>query len=381
MNIVKVKTSQRVYDIYIKKGLFGKVMEENCSNLLYFLSPYIQNSSKIFFITDNNIFSIYSKKIEFFLKKLARDYRIFLLEEGEKQKNLDNIKLIYDSMLEFNMHRNDALLAFGGGVIGDISGFAASNYHRGLPLLHIPTTIIAQVDSSIGGKTAVNLKNAKNIIGSFYQPCAIFIDNLLLSTLPEKEVINGFGEIIKYGIVFDKSILDTLKKLSDTINPEEENSLLKLVDNEEFFNIICKCCKIKARVVARDEFDVSYRNLLNFGHTFGHAIEKSSNLEGINHGSAVAIGMLMAVDASILSGHKLGNFKEELLKIYSTLKIPQKLKCADVNQLLDSMKYDKKFNSGKTKFVLIKGLNKPEFVYDLDFSILKEAVNRNISGG
>ncbi len=374
MKIINVKTINRKYKIFIDNQLFNKLYssEEYKSNSLFF---YFKNpNAKLFLITNETIYSIYKDQIKEFLIKNSGSFKIFLLGDGEEEKNLDNVKIIYKEMLNFDMHRNDTIVAFGGGVIGDIAGFAASTYHRGVSFIQIPTTIIAQVDSSIGGKTAVNFQNAKNIIGSFYQPNAIFIDPDLLKTLPEKEIINGLSEIIKYGIVFDSSILKDLYYLGKEINSD----ILQLISREKFKNIIYKSCKIKAVVVQKDEFDQSYRNFLNFGHTFGHAIEKSLELKGVTHGIAVAIGMLMAIDASIFLGYKLEKFKEYVLNIYKMFKIPQRLEGVDIKPIIDALKFDKKFNSNRTKFILLKKINKPFFAYNISEDVIKNTISQNI---
>ena len=342
-------------------------------------------------------------------------------------------------MLDFNMHRDDVVIAFGGGVIGDLAGFAASTFHRGIGLLQMPTTIISQVDSSVGGKVVVNFENVKNVIGCFYQPHAIIMDTLFLETLEEKDIINGLAEIVKYGIIFDRKILKLLNKLAlEKINPGEPKGLILL---PQFEDITYTCAKIKASVVKKDEFDNNYRNLLNFGHTAGHAIEKFSGFKGLNHGQAVAIGMIIAVDISISLGLLEDSFKHEIIGLYKQLKLPyildldensvsknlipylenqpgrsavclekqpgnpktnieiqskkravnlekdaestvkdtKTLKARLADDIFDAMKFDKKFSASANKFILLKGINKPVFYHNVEAKIIKEAIVKNIS--
>ncbi len=313
------------------------------------------------------------------LSSFSLDNTMIIIPDGEDQKNLRNTEKIYNKMLDFNVHRNDLVIAFGGGVIGDLAGFAAATYHRGLKLLHIPTTIISQVDSSIGGKVVVNLRDYKNIIGSFYQPHSVIIDPSFLSTLDKKQVINGLGEIVKYGIIFDKKILDLLQKIFEKKDIQEKG-LPGLVEDRDFDEIIYSCCNIKSSVIQADEFDNDYRNLLNFGHTFGHAIEKSTGLKKINHGMAVAIGMILAMDISTRIGFLEKDIKNNIIKLYKILGLPFSIPKIDADIILSAMKSDKKFTSSRNKFILLKGINKPVFHYDLDYGLIRDSIMENMSG-
>ena len=391
LKVINAKTANREYKIFIKPGI--------CVQVPKILQESLKGFEKIYLITDSTVLSIYRDTINEFLEKTGTSYKIFTLKQGEDQKNIENLKKIYEDMLDFNVHRNDILIAFGGGVVGDIAAFAASTFHRGIKLLQFPTTLVAQVDSSIGGKTAININNVKNAAGTFYQPHLIVIDPIFLNTLPENEIINGMAEVIKYGAVFNKNILSDLKELAVLAKP---GSLLKDIISDIMFNeIIYKCCQLKAIVVNKDEYDAGYRNLLNFGHTFGHALEKETGLDLLNHGQAVAYGMLMAVDASILSKIANFNLKKVFTDIYRLLEIPEKLpinifsqnlKMAGdggnkylpvelvVDRIMKAMQFDKKFSSKSNKFILLKNIGKPVFVYNLDKDLLRNAIKNNISG-
>jgi len=402
--VIKAKTSLRSYKIFIRNNLIDEAAS--------IVSGIFKETHKVLLVTDERVFSIYSEIIDKFLERTGFSYRKFIIREGEEQKNIDNVKQIYHDLIDFNVHRNDAIIAFGGGVVGDLTGFAAATFHRGINLIHFPTTIVAQIDSSIGGKTAVNFEGVKNVAGSFYQPHLIMVDPFLLKTLPVRELINGMAELIKYGVVFKKQILNCLKRLSETVT--KDNILGMIVKENEFYKLIYECCRIKANVTRRDEYDTGYRNLLNFGHTFGHAIEKTAALIGVNHGMAVSAGMMMAADASILSGYARSNIKEAIGEVYASLKMPYKISSGlfkdhangpegkdknifpdnnkkreisgmpgsgiIVDRIIDAMQYDKKFSSSRNKFVLLKDINKPFFAYGISESILREAIKNNISG-
>jgi 3-dehydroquinate synthase len=376
MKIIYAQTILRKYPIYIGRGIINLA-----SGLL---KKHFSGSEKILLITNDVVHGIYGANIDDFLKSCTKSVKKIILKDGEEQKNLENTKYIYENMLDFNMHRDDLAIAFGGGVIGDLAGFAASTFHRGIKLLQIPTTIISQVDSSIGGKAVVNFENIKNVIGSFYQPHAIIMDTLFLKTLEEKDIINGLAEIVKYGIIFDRKILQLLNSLvSEKINPCKLSELISLPQFEE---ITCSCAKIKASVVKKDEFDNNYRNLLNFGHTAGHAIEKISGFKGLNHGQAVAIGMVIATDISISLGLLKDSFRQEIINLYEKLKLPysfdineKSLKVKLADDIFDAMRFDKKFSASSNKFILLKGINRPVFYYNIEAGIIKEAILKNIS--
>jgi 3-dehydroquinate synthase len=361
MKIVNAQTTLRKYPVYIGRGIMDSAP--------VLINKHFSCAEKILFITNDVVHGIYGAKIDGFLKSCTKSVKKIIIKDGEEQKSLENTKYIYENMLDFNMHRDDVVIAFGGGVIGDLAGFAASTFHRGIKLLQMPTTIISQVDSSIGGKAVVNFENVKNVIGCFYQPHAI--------------IINGLAEIVKYGIIFDRKILKLLNKLAlEKINPGKPNRLISL---PQFEDIIYTCAKIKASVVKKDEFDNNYRNLLNFGHTAGHAIEKISGFKGLNHGQAVAIGMIIAIDISISLSLLEGSFKQEIIGLYKLLKLPYSLDLGETlnarlaDDIFDAMKFDKKFSASANKFILLKGINRPVIFHNVEAKVIKEAIIKNIS--
>ncbi len=367
MKIINAKTKLRNYPIYIGPGIYRKFSVLVKKNFC--------DADKIALVTNDKIFGIYEKKMKNFLKECSLPYEIIIIRDGEEFKSLRSADFIFKKLIDFNIHRNDPIVAFGGGVIGDLAGFVASTFHRGIKLIQFPTTIIGQVDSSIGGKVAVNYKNIKNIIGCFYQPHMIIIDPTMNYTLEEDQIINGLGEIVKYGLIFKKNILD---KLTVAAGSKEEDRLLKLVKTEEFENIIYSCCCIKVKVVERDEFDYDYRNLLNFGHTIGHCIENAFDLKEMNHGKAISIGMMVAIDISIAMGLIDKEIKEIVLELYKKLKLPYKIPKVKVDKIINVMKYDKKFRTLQNKFVLLKKINKPIFYYNVDKSLIIDNIKKSM---
>ncbi len=364
MKIINVKTLNRIYNIYIENKITEKFN--------VYLKENIKDINNVILISNEKIFGIYGDIIEKIIKR-DFDLKKIILKDGEEYKNIDTLKFIYSELININAHRNDIIISFGGGVIGDTAGFAAATFNRGMKLIQYPTTIIAQVDSSIGGKVAINFENTKNVIGCFYQPHFIICDPALLKTLNENEIINGLGEIVKYGLVFDYQIINDLLNLIN-INKNDENRLFNIINNEEFNNIIYKCARIKSEIVKKDEFDLNERNLLNFGHTIGHALEKVIGFENLNHGQAVALGILCAIDLSLNMGYLSKEIKKNILDLYDILKLPKFIHHCNIDDTLNALKFDKKFVSGKNKFILLEELNKPVIYSDIDEKLIKNSI-------
>ncbi len=364
MKTIKTKTSLSNYSIFIRNNII-----DDASNII---KDHFKNAQKIVLLTNNTINDIYGDRIETLCRETGFEYEIIKLKDGEEYKNLKSAEFVYSRLINNNIHRNDILISFGGGVIGDLGGYIAATFHRGMKFIQVPTTIIAQVDSSIGGKVVVNYKGIKNVIGSFYQPHMIIMDPSFLSTLEEKEIINGFGEIVKYGLVFDKKILKWFKLNTDKENPERLKNLINL---KGFEDIIYKCALIKTRVVEKDEFDTGYRNLLNFGHTIGHAIENAGGLKNINHGQAVGMGMAVALEISMNLNYVDRSLLEEIKEIYALLKLPSKIPRIDIDKIINALKYDKKFTGSSNRFILLKKINRPVFYSNLKNEIIVKSIN------
>jgi 3-dehydroquinate synthase len=367
MKVITAKTKLRNYPIY-----FGHKAIRDFSKLIKQRFPGME---KIVLVSDDTVFGIYGDKIKSYLKKCLLPFKIIIIKNGEKYKSLKSADYIYKSLIDFNIHRNDVLVAFGGGVIGDLAGFAASTFHRGIKLVQFPTTIISQVDSSIGGKVAVNYGKVKNIIGSFYQPHMIVIDPTTLYTLKEEQVISGLGEVVKYGLVFKK---DILTRLSKNVDDKIKERLIKLIRTKIFEDIIYDCCCLKVKVVARDEFDLNYRNLLNFGHTIGHCIEKAFGLKMVSHGEAVSMGMITAIGISISLGLLKEEILDDIIRLYKRLKLPYIIPKIGVEKILSSLKYDKKFKTSQNKFVLLKAINRPVIYYNVGKRMIVDNIKKSM---
>ena len=289
------------------------------------------------------------------------------MPDGEANKNLDAISHIYDKLLAGKYDRNTLLVALGGGVVGDITGFAASTYLRGINFIQIPTTVLAQVDSSVGGKTGVNHPLGKNMIGAFYQPRCVLADTDVLATLPAREVKAGLAEVIKYGLVYDAHFFNWLAKNSKGIG-ESDPALLS--------HTIKTCCEIKAAIVAKDEKESGVRALLNLGHTFGHAIETASGYGNWLHGETVAMGMTMAADLSCRLGWIEPNVAQRIRSVLEEdFGMPvQPPADITVEQYLDLMLSDKKAESGKIRFVLLRAIGEGVVEGDIAPALLEETL-------
>ncbi|MBE3089734.1 MAG: 3-dehydroquinate synthase [Actinobacteria bacterium] len=371
IKIINVQTILKKYQIVIRSGIlerFHKVISSDFKDI-----------NKIVLVSNDRIYHLYKEKLQKMLEACKVAFEIVIIKDGEKYKSLESAQLIYGKLVNQNIHRNDLIVAFGGGVIGDLVGFVASTFHRGTKLLQFPTTIIGQVDSSIGGKVVVNFDEIKNVIGCFYQPDMVLIDPDLLKTLDETQIINGLAEIVKYGIIFDRNILKVLDE--NTIGLADER-LFELVKSSSFTDLIYECCKIKAKVIEKDEFDTGHRNLLNFGHTIGHAIEKVSKLGTINHGMAVALGMIVALDISENLSILKNGFKDDFLQLYEKLKLPFKIPAnLNAEDIISALKFDKKFTDSKNRFVLLKGMNKPAIVENIDEKLIADCIIKNLKKG
>ena len=309
------------------------------------ISKYIDYKD-VAIITNTKVAHLHLKNLEKSLKSF--NVKTLILPDGEKYKNISSLNKVHDFLIKNKFNRNLTVIALGGGVIGDLAGFASDTFLRGVNLIHIPTTLLAQVDSSIGGKTGVNHKYGKNLIGSFKHPMAIFIDTSYLKTLPQKEYISGLSEVVKYGAIGDKVFLKWLNKNSKLILKRDSDSLIKLITNS---------VKAKVSVVQKDEKESNIRAHLNFGHTLGHAIESSLNYKGISHGEAVSIGMLFAsaisVEKSDLKIDEFNLIENTLANFSLPVRIPSSITCA---KILQNMTYDKKNREGKINFVLLTSI-------------------------
>jgi 3-dehydroquinate synthase len=352
MQTVNVNLGDRSYPIFIGKNLFDD------SELL---RPYLGNG-KVIIISNDIVAPLYLGRVQpLFGSQLAGE---IVLPDGEAHKDLDAISHIYDRLMQGKFDRNTTLVALGGGVVGDITGFAAATYQRGINFVQLPTTLLAQVDSSVGGKTGVNHALGKNMIGAFYQPRCVLADTTVLKTLPKREIRAGLAEVLKYGLMNDAGFFDWLA---------EHSELVLELDAESISKVIKVCCEAKADIVAQDEKETGVRALLNLGHTFGHAIETASGYGTWLHGETVAMGMVMAADLSVRSGMmeaaSASRIRQVLEQNYGMPVVPP----ADitVEQYLDLMSSDKKAELGKIRFVLLKAIGEAAIEGDVEAEVLK----------
>jgi len=352
---LNVELGDRSYPIYIGEGLLQK---KNC------LDQYIKGK-QVLIVTNETIAPLYLDNLIAILAN-DRTVKILVLPDGEKYKNLESIDKIYDALLENNFNRTATLIALGGGVIGDMVGFAAATYQRGINFIQVPTTLLSQVDSSVGGKTGVNHRLGKNMIGAFYQPECVLIDVDVLKTLEDRELSAGIAEVIKYGAICDSGFFDWLEmNMSKLLN--RENSALKFA--------IKTSCQKKAEVVEKDERESGIRATLNFGHTFGHAIEASMGYGIWLHGEGVAVGMCMAASLS----NKLGTLTEQESNRIKALCEKAKLPINKPDQMneVDFMKYmrvDKKNTSDKIKFILLSGIGVAYITDDVSTKMVSNTI-------
>lgn len=340
MKSINVDLGSKKYDIIIEKGIINNIAQE--INKLYL-------NKKIAIITDINVFNIYKTKVEESFRVSGYDdklFRFILIEPGESSKSLEKLKSVYEQLLDFNLTRSDLIIALGGGMVGDLAGFAASTYLRGVDYIQVPTTLLAQIDSSIGGKVAVNLEQGKNLIGSFYQPKKVLIDPSVLETLPDKFIKDGLGEVIKYACIKDALFFDMLLSIK---------SKEQLLENLE--HIMYTCCDIKRELVEKDEYDKGDRMLLNFGHTMAHAIEKYFNYE-YTHGEAVSIGMLYITNKSEKQGITELGTSEKIKNMLDNFDIKYQLPTLYMDKIRETILLDKKNISGNMKLILLEKIGR-----------------------
>ncbi|MTI66549.1 MAG: 3-dehydroquinate synthase [Firmicutes bacterium] len=348
VEVVNIDIKNREYKIFIGKNNLKEIhniLKENDIN-------------KIFIITDENVSKLYLNK----LLKYLTDYEVHYhtIKPGENSKSLDTASLIYEKMLSKKCNRKTLLLSFGGGVVGDLAGFIASTYMRGIDFFQIPTTLLSQVDSSVGGKVGINHLGYKNILGSFYQPKGVLIDINLLNTLNKKEITSGIGELIKYGLILDYGYY---KKIYNNINEiySCNSDLLK--------NIIKEAIIFKKRIIELDEFDRNIRAILNFGHTIGHSIESLYNFDEYNHGEAVLLGILYEAYIALLKGVIDNNYYNEIYNITKVIS-PIKFSEKEISKLLNIMENDKKNSEGSIVFILPTGKGNVKIYNDINKSLI-----------
>jgi len=321
-------------------------------------------------VTNETVAPLYAARLEQALGRAgARTLRI-VLPDGEEHKTWQVLDRVFTALLEARVGRSGVLVALGGGVVGDIAGFAASSYQRGIAHVQVPTTLLAQVDSSVGGKTAINHPLGKNMIGTFHQPAAVVADTATLATLPPREYAAGLAEVVKYGAIFDAAFLGWIEA--------HEKALLER-DPEALAHAILRSCEIKADIVARDERESGARALLNFGHTFGHAIESAAGYGTLLHGEAVAIGMAMAARFSARLGRIPAGGSDRLVRLLARLGLPVEAPRFPVETWLEYMGRDKKNEDGRMTLILLDALGRGAVVKDTPAADLRDFLAQTLA--
>jgi 3-dehydroquinate synthase len=338
-----VELGKRSYPIMIGSGVLKQpgVLDE-----------YIVRRDTLI-VTNEKLAPMYLQPLE----RLIKSSRIasLVLPDGEATKTMDTLALIYDALAENRFGRDCVLIALGGGVIGDVCGFAAASWHRGVDFIQVPTTLLAQVDSSVGGKTAVNHPGGKNLIGAFHQPVCVLSDTETLTTLPDRELSAGLAEVVKYGLIADPELFGWL---------EQEHAVILNRDSVHLQHIVRQSCEIKAQVVAADEREKGQRALLNFGHTFGHAIERCAGYGEWLHGEAIAVGMCMAAEFSKRLGRIDAADVERIRQLLTKFNLPVDPPQIEPAEFIDAMSQDKKVIAGQIRLVLLDGIGSAAVVTD-----------------
>ncbi|EHI73335.1 3-dehydroquinate synthase [Streptococcus tangpeifui] len=331
---LRVDLSHSPYDLVVEKGCLSQVGDWVAG---------LWGKQKITIITDNHVGGLYAEKVKLRLEAAGFEAHVFDFLEGEASKTLTTANKAYEFLIKAGMTRSDGIIALGGGVVGDLAGFVASTYMRGIHFLQIPTSLTAQVDSSIGGKTGVNTPWAKNIVGTFAQPDGVLIDPDTLKTLGKRELIEGMGEVVKYGLIDDLELWQELQTMSGS-----KESILEHAES-----IIYHSCNVKRKIVVEDEFEGGVRMYLNFGHTIGHAIEQTAGYGKVMHGEAVAIGMVQIAKVAEKKGLMLQGISQEIANMCTKFGLPTDFEPWDVDKLYQALSHDKKARGKDIKIVLV----------------------------
>jgi 3-dehydroquinate synthase len=345
MRSVNVDLGDRSYPIYVGNGALAR-LGKDCKKLNF--------TRRCAVITDSNVAPLYAETALANLKEAGFDPVLISFPAGEKSKSLKHVSAAYDQLAAQRLERKSFIVALGGGVTGDLAGFVAATYLRGIAFVQIPTTLLAQVDSSVGGKVGVNLPAGKNLVGAFHQPRVVLCDLAALKTLPEREFRAGLAEVIKYGIIYDAPFFAVLERHLDKLLGRDEKALGK---------VVARCCEIKAEVVGQDETETGLRAILNFGHTIGHALEAITKYGKLLHGEAISIGQVAAARLST----RVLNFPEKdadrIERIFHRAGLPVTwpLKPDDFESMLRAMRLDKKVTTGEIRFVLAERIGKVQW--------------------
>jgi 3-dehydroquinate synthase len=355
MHTLNVDLGARSYPIHIGTGLIDHAE---------LIAPHLR-TRKVAIVTNEVVGPLYLERLCAGLARIDVEIVPIILPDGETHKDWLTLNTIFDALLRAHCERSSTLIALGGGVVGDMGGFAAACYQRGMPFIQIPTTLLAQVDSSVGGKTAINHPQGKNMIGAFYQPRLVLADIKTLDTLPEREFSAGLAEVIKYGLIRDAAFFDWLEQNIDSLRSLDAGALSRAIERS--------CCS-KAEIVAADETEQGERALLNLGHTFGHAIETGLGYGQWLHGEAVAAGTMMAAELSRRLGWLDGSAVTRIERLFERAGLPTVGPALGALRYLDLMAHDKKVETGKLRFVLLRGIGQAVLTSDVGIHDVSAAI-------
>lgn len=350
---LRVELGDRAYPIHVGEGLVGDAA---------LFAPHVAGR-RAAVVTNETVAPLYADRVEAALREAGASVQRIVLRDGEAFKTWESLERIYAALLQARADRRTVIVALGGGVVGDVAGFAAATYQRGIAHVQVPTTLLAQVDSSVGGKTAINHPLGKNMVGAFHQPSAVIADTTTLATLPPRELAAGLAEVVKYGAIHDAAFLDWIEAHAERLVARDPGAAAYAIE---------RSCAIKAEIVAADERESGVRALLNFGHTFGHAIESAMGYGTWLHGEAVATGMVLAARLSARMGRITNSEVERLSKLLERLGLPVVPPAFPLDTWLDFMGRDKKNEGGRITLILLDALGRAKVVRDTPEPALRE---------
>lgn len=361
METIRVALAERSYDIHIGRGILPTVGKR--------MRQLLPRAEQALIVTDSHVGPLYGESLRRSLEEAGFRVHTVTVPAGEESKSLAVLADIYSHMADAALTREDPVVTLGGGVVGDLGGLAAATYLRGLPFIQVPTSLLAQIDSSVGGKTAVDLPQGKNLVGAFHQPAAVYIDPSVLETLPERYLRDGMAEVVKYGCICEETLFRRLEELS---GPEA------MLDERVAEEIIATCCRIKASIVEKDERDTGCRMLLNFGHTLGHSVERHYHYRGFSHGEGVAVGMALLTERSGAMGMTEPGTLRRLLSLLDCLRLPVRAAMTR-EDLLAGVAMDKKKQGSRINLVLLKRIGEA-FLHNIPMDEMKDYIPESPAG-
>jgi 3-dehydroquinate synthase len=364
MATVEVKLGTLAYPVWVESGLLRRLGEV--------VAPHLAGT-QVALVTDSHVAALYGAQVSDSLATAGLEVHQYVLRAGEQAKSLRSCQWLWGRLVADRLDRSATIIALGGGVIGDLAGFVAATYLRGIGLMHVPTTLLAQVDSSVGGKTGVNHPAGKNLIGAFYHPLCVAADPSVLATLKRRDLYAGFAEVLKYAVVAHPHLFHVLG--------EKLQALLSLREDKSLAWVIAECCRVKARIVARDEREQGMRRMLNFGHTIGHALEAATMYRTFRHGEAVLLGMRGATWLSARRGLLSGEEAQEIMCLLERLSCPVDLSRIEAHAVVRCIATDKKHHARRLHFVGLQAIGWPQIISDVTEEELLAATEFALGGG